>query len=103
MLSDAKKPLEDAIYEALKNALYEAYMSQINEDGNANLLDAMKNHMSKASMNFSEKAASEAAPKIADAIYDFVKAIGITATPTTLMSPSGPVTGAINPTDFQIN
>lgn len=103
MLSDAKPELEQEICDALRKALYEAQMIFFQESDNATANSAMKKHMIELSMKFSDKAATEAAPKIANAIYDFVKSIGITAVPKTLVSPSGPVTGSINITDFKIN
>lgn len=46
--------------------------------------------------------ASVLAQPLTDAIDAYVKEIGIMITPTALVSPVGPVTGAISPTDVQI-
>ena len=42
------------------------------------------------------------AQPLTDAIDNYVKQMGIIVTPTTLISPMGPVTGVIKPTDVQI-
>lgn len=53
-------------------------------------------------LNANSFANTLAAP-MADAIYDFVKQMQITATVTgTVISPSGPCTGSIPPTSFTI-
>lgn len=46
--------------------------------------------------------ASALAQPITDAVDAYVKEIGIIITPTTLISPMGPVSGVIQPTDVQI-
>lgn len=104
MLSDAKPVLENEIYNALKDALYKAQMNQFTKGENESLTKLMEGHMNKWANDFSDTAAKEAAPKIANAIYDFVKSIGITAiVKGTLTNTGGPVTGTINPIDFKIS
>lgn len=104
MLSTAKPTLEKQINNILKDALYKAQMKQFRGGGDANLSQIMYNHMQKMAMEFATTAADEASGKLANAIYDFVKAIGITAVVKgTLSNTGGPVTGTIYPKDFQIN
>ncbi len=45
---------------------------------------------------------SALAQPITDAVDDYVKEIGLQITPTMLMSPTGPVTGSINPIDVKV-
>lgn len=86
----------------LQKAFHDAYMEQFS----TNELTAMIKYdpavyaaMQLNARNFSMTLASQ----MADAIYDFVKQMQITATVTgTVISPSGPCTGSIPPTSFTI-
>lgn len=102
MLETAKPKLQTDIENAIFEAFKEAEMTQCSNDGSI-LGNAMEAHIQQGASKYAKKAAEIAAPKIAEAIYDFVKEIGITATPTTLVSPSGPVTGVIKMPDFTIS
>lgn len=120
MLSDGKPILEqklkqmlhDAAKKAGEVASYDAYMTQLGSDPDAGKYNnEMKTSMEKAAEKFSKKFAEEFAkefskdlPKdMAAAIYDFVKGIGIMATiMPTVISPMGPCSGAMAPTDFTI-
>lgn len=102
MLETAKPKLQTDIEQALYNALYKAQMTQCKNDG-SEMGQMMESHLSQGAQEYAQNAAKEAAGPIATAIYDFVKQIGITAIPSALVSPSGPVTGVINMPDFTIS
>lgn len=109
MLSTAKPKLQSDIKDILYNALYEAYLTTFSTsditEGVIN--NAAEDEIKSSGEKFAKKCAEKAAGPLATAIYDFVKQIGITATPKgTLISPGGmvpaPVTGSILMTDFTI-
>ena len=104
MLTAAKPKLVKDIKDILYDAAYEAYMSSFDESSNIDggLKDSIKSDMEDSAKKYAEAFASTACSPMADAIYNFVKEISIMATPTALISPTGPVTGIMNITDFNI-
>lgn len=104
MLSDKKPELEKNINTILYNALYKAYMStfESNSDSDPKIANRVKQEIDDAAKKFSKVAADEAAPELAGAIYNFVKSIGIMATPKALTSPVGPCAGVITMNEFKI-
>lgn len=110
MLSTAKPTLESNIKQILYDSLYNALKSMYS---NSSLTEAVINNAAKKEIDDASKKtaqifADDASGPLADAIYDFVKSIGITATPKgTLISPGGmtpaPVTGSIVMSDFTIS
>ena len=103
MLKDAKPKLQDDIEGILKDAIYEAYMTQYKESDNTIINSFTKNSMSTAAKEFSEKASKLIGKPLAEAIYNFVLEIGITAKPNQLVAPNGPVSGVININEFSIS
>lgn len=108
MLSTAKKKLQDDLKSILKKSLYDAYITTFlsSSDTEPVINDFIKNEIDKAAEAFSNAASESAAEPLATAIYDFVKQIGITATPLSgLVAPpgGGPVTGVININEFSIS
>ena len=103
MLVSAKPNLE----QKLNKVLYDAYMTQYNEDpeiGSCN--SEAKSELDKAAKKF----ADEAAGPTADAIYNFVKEIGIiisvpptVISPITPILPGGPCSGAIPQTNITVS
>ena len=104
MLIDSKPKLQQDIYDILKKSMYEAYMSTFDKDADINsvIKNRVKNDMMDTAKKYAETFANTACEPMAEAIYEFVKSIGIIATPTSLVSPHGPVTGAINANDHKI-
>ena len=98
MLSTAKPILENQ----LLKILYDAYMTQYetNQLSDISKYDyEIKDKFSILATKFSQ----EAAGPTAEAIYKFVKEIGIQANVTgTIIAPSGPCTGSIPSTNFTI-
>jgi hypothetical protein len=95
-LSTAKITLEQDI----AKAFYDAYKSQLNEpnEGGVSLIEDSSGI---------DKSLKDQADKIgkgmAQAIHDYVTQMSISVTLSgTVISPSGPCTGAIPPTSFQI-
>ena len=86
----------------LKKAFSDAYMEQFSPNELTAMVKfdpAIYTSMKINVENFSNTLAIS----MADAIYDFVKSMQITATVTgTVISPSGPCTGSIPPTSFTI-
>lgn len=97
-LEGAKPILQQDLY----NAFYNAYMTQYasnNLKDIAKFDNDMKEAMEKKAKDFSEQLSKD----MAEAIYKFVKEIGIQATVTgTIIAPSGPCTGSIPSTNFTI-
>ena len=104
MLSPNKIILEQKLYKIL----YDAYMTQCSTDPEAGKYNGeINNAMMSAAGNFADKASGPCA----DAIYNFVKEIGINITvmpsviappmPPTL--PGGPCSGVIPMTDIIIS
>lgn len=110
MLSTAKPKLKSDIEKILYDAMYEAYKTTFikSSDSEAVINNNAEKEINDAAEKFADKASKTAAGPLATAIYDFVKSIGIMATPKgTLLSPGGltpaPVTGTIMMTDFTIS
>lgn len=96
MLSTAKPVLQVKLNKILYQGLYEAFKAtfmtaDIGEDGE------------DMAVQFAKKGSNAMAKDLTDAIDEYVKQIGITITPTTLIAPpSGPVTGMANTETKQI-
>ena len=103
MLSSAKPKLEKDIEDILYKALYKAQNMVFEPGGSEPMIDNfIKNTIDKTAKEYAKTAAKEAAKPLAEAIYNFVKEIGIVATPKALISPHGPVIGTININEFKI-
>jgi hypothetical protein len=95
-LAGAKPKLEQDLYKAFNDA----YMSQFSMNVEAG---KYMGESQKCLEDAADKFAKELSKSMAQAIYDFVKEIGIQATLSgTVISPSGPCTGALPPTSFTI-
>ena len=95
-LAGAKPKLEQDLYKAFNDA----YLSQFQSNPDAGKYSGEAQNSVKES---ADKFAKELSKTMAQAIYDFVKEIGIQATLSgTVISPSGPCTGALPPTSFTI-
>lgn len=95
-LSAAKPKLEKDLYKAF----YDAYTSQFSSNSEAG---KHSGDAQKVIEDGADKFADKLSKSMAQAIYDFVKEIGIQATLSgTVISPSGPCTGALPPTSFTI-
>lgn len=103
MLINAKPELENSIKTALYDALKEAHMTFFTKGDNDVANNAMELHLQTMADKFATAASTNAAPKIADAIYKFVLQIGIEATPMKLKAQNYPVIGVINQTEFKIS
>lgn len=109
MLSSAKPTLQSDLEDLLEEAAYEAFMTtQESPSGTASSIsNRMEKELKSAASNFAKKFAEVAGEPMAEAIYNFVKEIGIIATPsgslisTSITSPS-PVTGTMPMSDFAI-
>ena len=102
-LIGARPVLETDLRIILQKAAFEAFMTANVPGGESPEVSGyVTNAMTDAATKFSNKFAEEAYKPLANAIYNFVKEIGITAVPTTLMSPHGPVTGSIKLNEFTI-
>lgn len=107
MLSSAKKQLKEDLKSILTKSLYDAYSTMFipAPDTDATINNYIKNEIDDAAKKFAKTAAESAAEPMANAIYDFVKQIGIMATPKgSLVAPpmGGPVSGVININEFSI-
>lgn len=98
MLIDAKPKLQKDIYDILQKSMYEAYMTSFIDDDDVDndIRNRVKKEMTKSAKKYSEKFANEACGPLSQAIYEFVKSIGIITTPKSLTSPHGPVVGKID-------
>lgn len=95
-LVGAKPKLQSDLYKAF----YDAYMTQCGTDPGAGKYN---NEANKVMMDHADKFANSLSTDMAEAIYNFVKEIGIQATVTgTVIAPSGPCTGNIPPTSFTV-
>ena len=102
-LIGARPKLESDLRRILQKAAEEAFKTANKGDGSDMQIESYVNNAIKdAAKKFSEKFAEEAYKEMANAIYEFVKEIGIEAKPGLLMSPHGPVTGAIMLNEFTI-
>lgn len=99
MLISAKPKLEKDIKSAIKDAFREAYMTQFTNQGSGPIDSYMQKQFTEAAEKFAEKASTVIMRPLAQAIYDFVKEIGITTQSGTLISggPGSPVTGIVPP------
>lgn len=96
-LAGAKPKLEEDIKKLLEDSFYKAEMTALDEGGDADsrIIAMVKQEMDKASRKKAQEFANKAYKPLADAIYDFVKEIGIDLIPKgTLTSPTGPVGGS---------
>jgi hypothetical protein len=95
-LAGAKPKLQLDLYKAF----YDAYMTQCGSDPEAGKYNSETNN---AMMQAADKFANSLSADMAEAIYNFVKEIGIQATVTgTVIAPSGPCTGSLPPTSFTV-
>ena len=102
-LAGAKPDLENDLKILLQKASYEAFMTaNLPDSSNPEVAGFVTDTMMDAAQKFSDKFSEEAYQPMANAIYKFVKEIGILAKPAALMSPQGSVTGIINLNDFTI-
>lgn len=107
MLSDGKPILEQKLKSILKDAAESAYKTQFSTEECGEYASDVNDAMNKAASDFATKFSEKAAADMAEAIYNFVKGIGIMATiasTVTCATPAGPgtVAGVINTTDFTI-
>lgn len=106
-LAGAKPELANDLKDLLQKAAYEALLTGNRPSGDNPEISANTTKvMQDAAQRFSDKFAELAYQPMADAIYKFVKEIGITAVPKgTLIAPTsgGPVTGSIIINDFIIS
>lgn len=110
MLSKAKPKFDAEVEDLLKDAMYQAFLEMLSS-GNDDLIDEyVKKTTNKAAKKFANKVASIAAPRLTNAIDEYIKESGlfINVNPAgiQLVSPptGGPVTGTIiiNPTTSNI-
>lgn len=108
MLISAKPTLQTDIQKLMYDAAREAYLtSQETGDADPIISKRMKQDQEKAADRFAKAFSNSCCQPLADAIYKFVKEIGIIMTPsgalisTSIMSPS-PVAGQALMTDFAI-
>lgn len=102
------KPNKTVLEQKLYKILYNAYMTQYGADPEAGKYN---NEANKVMMDHADKFAGKASGPCADAIYNFVKEIGIniTITPSIIAPPmpptlpGGPCNGAIPMTDIIIS
>lgn len=116
MLSVAKPILQQTIKSILggqevAKTFEEAYLQTLPLSDLDNIEDAgvkkeVKKQMEDTAEMFGKMCAAgldkAITQKLTDAIDSYVKSIGIVATVTTVVSPAGPCTGALSPTDFNI-
>lgn len=106
MLSVNKPMFQIQLNEILMRAAAKAFEATIVSSGDDKTDGEVVAATKKTSLEFGKAFAQEASKDLADAITDFIKSAGINITyaPTTLVSPTGPVTGAltITPATAQI-
>lgn len=100
MLKTAKPILEQELYKVA----YDAYMEQFTSNSEAQKYAGVAN---EEMVKFANKFAKKLSSGMADAIYKFVKDIGINITiPPTVIAPpgimGGPCTGSILPQDVKV-
>ena len=102
-LVGAKPELEQDLKTILQAAAYAAFLTANTPAGADEAISSfVTKTMTDAAQKFSDKFAETAYQPLANAIYKYVKEIGITATPKALMSPHVPVTGSIMLNEFTI-
>lgn len=107
MLSNARPILQIKLNEILYDSLYQAIITSYTSSKESNS-EKMNEYAMEANKqyahNMATKFAQMASGELADAIYEFVKSIGITLTPAGgLQTTVGPVMGvATTPIDFSI-
>lgn len=91
-LAGAKPKLQADIMQCAHDAIKEAYMTSISSgEADPVIATKIKADAQIASEKYATEFAKSLAPKLADAIYNFVKEISITLTPTgTLIAPQAP-------------
>lgn len=92
-LAASKPKLEQDIKKLLEDACYEAEMTMINGGSKADprIVAKIQKDMDAASRKKARKFAEKAYKPLAEAIYNFVKEIGINLTPKgTLIAPQAP-------------
>lgn len=102
----ASKPI---LEEKLKKLLYEAYIKQFLTMTNQSMAD-LSLEMAKNAHSMANNFAKAASKGAANAIYDFVKSMDITITPTGMIAPpaptgippGGPATGTITSSNITI-
>lgn len=102
-LIGAKPKLEIDLKRILQKAAEEAFKTANKGDGSDMQIESyVDNAIKDAAKKFSEKFAEEAYKEMANAIYEFVREIGITMTPSkgTLVAGIVPVTGTALISDF---
>lgn len=101
-LERAKPKLESDLRRILQKAAEEAFKTANKGDGSDMQIESyVDNAIKDAAKKFSEKFAEEAHKEMANAIYEFVREIGITMTPkSTLVAGVVPVTGTALISDF---
>lgn len=97
-LKTAKPILQQDLY----NAFYDAYMEQY-KSNSVTELSSMDAEINIAFQNQAKKFSKVLSEEMAQAIYDFVMEINIQATISgEIVSPSGPCSGTIPPSNFNI-
>lgn len=94
----AKSQLSLDLKKVLREAAYEAQITCKSDGADKEIRSALHRRIDEAAMKFAEKFADTAHKPMAEAIYNFVKEIGIVVTPMgTLISatPGSPVTGTV--------
>lgn len=97
MLSVEKTIFEAKLKMILTKAAQKAFESTIDSCGDGKTDNEVNVQIKKTALKFGQAFADEASGDLADAIMSFIKSAGINITyvPTTLVSPTGPVTGAL--------
>lgn len=104
MLSTAKPKLKldiemalksDKVAKVFENALLSTFPDIDDDNGAQDIAEAFGKLCAKG-------LATALSQPIADAVDAYTKEIGLLITPTTLVSPVGPVTGVIQPTEVKV-
>lgn len=100
MLTVGKIKFQMELTKILSQAAQKAFESTVVSAGNAGVDAEASMEIKKTASKFGQTFAKEAASDMADAIMEFIKSadINIIYTPTTLVSPTGPVTGVLTMT-----
>ena len=85
----------DKVAKVFENALLSTFPDISDENGAQDIAEAFGKLCAKG-------LSSALAQPITDAVDAYVKEIGLLITPTTLISPVGPVTGVIQPTEVTV-
>ena len=110
-LTGAKADFEQVLYVGLFQAAQQAFMTAFkvdaggDKDADPMITSHVGESMNTASIEFADKFATLSSKSISDAVYNYVREIGITMIPKgTLLSasPGSPVTGTAQINDFVI-